>query len=74
MLNFLAFKPEQSFILKANFGHRADTHSQFCQKNAILGHGTRLKDVQIQRKISNLKNLSNKVGMKFSFLFHFNFF
>ena len=75
MLNLLAFKLEHwSFILKANFGHHADTHSQFCQKDAILGHGTPLKDVQIQRKNSNLKNSSNEVGMKFSSLFYVFFF
>ena len=40
VLKMLAFKLGLwSFALKANFGHYADTHSQFCQKSAILGHG-----------------------------------
>ena len=73
VLNLLAFKLEHwSFILKANFGPRADTHSQFCQKNATLGYGAPSKDVQIQRKISNLKNSSNEVGMKiWNLVFYF---
>ena len=30
--------------------------------------------IKIQRKILNLKNSSNEVGIKFSFLFYSNFF
>ena len=78
VLTLLAFKLEHwSFILKANFGHRADTHSQFCQKKCYFGAWYPIKRCANSKKNFKSKKLvkwSRYENMKFSFWFYFDFF